>query len=198
MSRGIGLSRPPVKCPAGAREPWSNRLAAPVNRGSHGHSVSHGQLSSDRQTGPPRGPEGGPARCCENAVAPGRRQPGWCAGPGTLASSPGGGVHTGTARREARETAHRGGRKGAGTAWNAGLRPASRGSAKPGPMTLRHANVSSPPSPNLEWRDCSPLRPTRGRAFSWPNTIQGGGRLTPGTWTQTGKRCSIRVSCPVT
>ena len=33
----------------------------------------------------------------------------------------------------------------AGTAWNAGLRPASRGSAKPGRMTRRQANVSAAP-----------------------------------------------------
>ena len=40
---------------------------------------------------------------------------------------------------------------------NADLRSAPRGSAKPAPMTLRHANVSSPPSPNPGCRDRSPL-----------------------------------------
>ena len=32
--------------------------------------------------------------------------------------------------------------------WSAGLRPASRGSAKPAPMTLRHAKVRAAPSPH--------------------------------------------------
>ena len=46
--------------------------------------------------------------CCENAVAPGRRKPRWRAGQGTPASSPGGGVHTGTAPRSGarRRTSH--------------------------------------------------------------------------------------------
>ena len=48
---------------------------------------------------------------------------------------------------QGRETAYRRLRKSAGTAWNAGLRPAPRGSAKPAPMTLRHANVSAAPVP---------------------------------------------------
>ena len=38
---------------------------------------------------------------------------------------------------------------------NADLRSAPRGSAKPAPMTLRHANVSFPPSPNPACRDRS-------------------------------------------
>ena len=45
---------------------------------------------------------------------------------------------------------------------NADLRSAPRGSAKPAPMTLRHANVSSPPSPNPGCCDRSPLPLPRG------------------------------------
>ena len=44
-----------------------------------------------------------------------------------------------------RETAYCRTRRSAGTAWSAGLRPASRGSAKPALMTLRPANVSGTP-----------------------------------------------------
>ena len=39
------------------------------------------------------------------------------------------------------EITHRQLRESAGTGWSAGLRPASRGSAKPAPMTPRHTNV---------------------------------------------------------
>ena len=77
------------------------------------------------------------------------------------------GVHTGTAPRSGarrrtfqfRDGARLGTcptRQSGTPAWNAGLWPASRGSAKPAPMTLRHASVSSPPSPNPEWRNYSP------------------------------------------
>ena len=54
---------------------------------------------------------------------------------------------TGIDRREAVETAYPQLRKSAGTAWNAGLRPASRGSAKPAPMMVRSVRVSAAPSP---------------------------------------------------
>ena len=47
-------------------------------------------------------------------------------------------------------------RKSAGTAWNANLRSASRGSAKPALMTLRSADVSVAPSHNPGWCDRSP------------------------------------------
>ena len=60
------------------------------------------------------------------------------------------GVHTGTAARQGRE-------RSTGTAWTAGLRPASRGSAKSASMTPRHPNVSSAPSPNPGWRDWASL-----------------------------------------
>ena len=46
---------------------------------------------------------------------------------------------------QGREIAHRQPRRSAGTAWSAGLRPASRGSAKPAPMTPGPANVSPAP-----------------------------------------------------
>ena len=52
------------------------------------------------------------------------------------------GRHRGPQRRE---IAHRQPRRSAGTAWSAGLRPASRGSAKPAPMTPGPANVSPAP-----------------------------------------------------
>ena len=74
-------------------------------------------------------------------------------GPGTPASSPGGGVHTRTAARRAarsrianREEAR--GRGAPASSPGGGLRPASRGSAKPAPMTPGPANVSFrwPPS----------------------------------------------------
>ena len=99
------------------------------------------------------------------------------------------GVHTGTAPRSGarrrtfqfRDGARLGTyptRQSGTPAWNAGLRPASRGSAKPATMTLRHANVSSPPSPNPEWRNCSPLRPTPGpRLF-----MTGGGCRRARSW----------------
>ena len=45
--------------------------------------------------------------------------------------------------------------------------PAPRGSAKPAPMTLRHANVTAAPSPNSGWRECPPP-PARGPRFSHP------------------------------
>ena len=47
-------------------------------------------------------------------------------------------------------------RKSAGTAWNADLRSASRGSAKPALITLRFTDVSAPPSHNPGWSDRSP------------------------------------------
>ena len=43
--------------------------------------------------------------------------------------------------------------------------PASRGSAKPAPMTLRPANVTAAPSPNSGWRECPPP-PAPGPRFS--------------------------------
>ena len=46
---------------------------------------------------------------------------------------------------QGRETAYRRPSGSAGTAWNAGLRPASRGSAKPASTTLRHAKVGAGP-----------------------------------------------------
>ncbi|CAI8022345.1 CAD protein [Geodia barretti] len=52
------------------------------------------------------------------------------------------GLQAGIHAAEGRETAYRQPRKSAGT-WSAGLRPASRGSAKPAPTTQRPANVSS-------------------------------------------------------
>ncbi len=58
-------------------------------------------------------------------------------------------------------------------AGNAGLRPASRGSAKPARMTRRSANLSSAPSSNPGCRDRSPLPPTRGRAFFMPGGVYG-------------------------
>ena len=134
---------------------------------------------------------GNTAGCCENAGAPGRQQPGLRADPGTPASSPGGGVHTRTAPRSGargRTSQFRDGASlgtnptrqsgtparerrplasspvGAGTARERETRwgPAPRGSAKPAPMTLRHANVSSPPSPNPGCCDRSPLPLPRG------------------------------------
>ena len=94
-----------------------------------------------------------------------------------MAQRPGNaGVHTGTARREARETACCGPRRSAGTAWSphrenwAGLRPASRGSAKPAPMTLRHANVSAAPLPTPD--DATAHRsPAQGRAIFIPGGV---------------------------
>ena len=50
-------------------------------------------------------------------------------------------------RAERGEIAHRPPNTSAGTAWNAGLRPASRGSAKPAPMARHNANLSSAPLP---------------------------------------------------
>ena len=66
------------------------------------------------------------------------------------------------------EIAHRQPRRSAGTAWSAGLRPASRGSAKPAPMTPRYANVSAAPSPRTGCRDRSPLLLSRLRPATAP------------------------------
>ena len=55
-------------------------------------------------------------------------------------------------------------RRSAGTAWNAGLWPASRGSAKPALMTLCPAGMSAAPSSDPGWRNRSPL-PLPGAPF---------------------------------
>ena len=69
------------------------------------------------------------------------------------------GVHTGTARREARDrTSLRDKRPGDGLERRP---PAGRAGAR-NQRTLRHAKVRSPPSPNPEWRNTSPRRPTPG------------------------------------
>ena len=77
-----------------------------------------------------------------------------------------------------RATAHRQSAIVTTTAWSAGLRPASRGSAKPGPMTLCHAKLPaasfSCPVARTERRGLSPSlrgQPDRGR---YPESSDGG------------------------
>ena len=107
------------------------------------------------------------AGCCENAVAPGRRRPGWRAARERRPVLPVGASprHCCATRSE---IAHRQPRRSAGTAWNVDLRPASRGSAKPAPMTPRHANVSAAPSPRTGCRDHSLLLLSRLRPATAP------------------------------
>ena len=58
--------------------------------------------------------------------------------------------------------------KARGRAFSTLLRPASRGSAKPAPMTPRYANVSAAPSPSIGCRDRSPLLLSRLRPATLP------------------------------
>ena len=75
-------------------------------------------------------------------------------GPDHARLFPAGGRHRCATRTE---MTHRQPRRSAGTAWSAGLRPASRGSAKPARMTLHHASVSVPSSPSTGCLDRCPL-----------------------------------------
>ena len=104
---------------------------APPGRERRQAASSHPAGTPTMRMAPPGRERRPPANCCENAVLPDR------------------------------ETVFRRPRRSAGTAWNAGLRPASRGSAKPAPMTPGHAKCEcrTIPQPGMARALCTP--PTR-------------------------------------